>query len=74
MIKGKAECMLFGTKPRIKEKELHVEYKGNTVSNTSSFKYLGVQLDQSVTLHGHLDVVYKKVCGRLYLLKRVRGK
>jgi len=44
------------------------------VPSTESYKYLGIQLDRSVTLQDHHNKTYKKVCGRMYLLKRLRVK
>ena len=65
--------MLFGTKQRLKDR-LKIKYKHKEFSSIESYKYLGVQLDQSGTLQDHLDTTYKKVCRRLYLLKRLRVK
>lgn len=74
MKQGKTEAMLFGTKQRLKGNKIDVKYRHYVVSTTKSYKYLGVYLDESVTLQDHLSKTYKKVCGRLYLLKRLRGK
>ena len=70
--KGKTECILFGTCHRIKEKTLNIVHRHQTISFTKTYTYLGVQLDQTLSLRNHLDGVYKKAIGRLYLLKRVR--
>ena len=48
MKKGKTECMLFGTKQKIKEKRLDVTYRDQTINNTTVYKYLGVKLDQTL--------------------------
>ena len=74
MKKGKTECMLFGTKQKIKEKRLDVTYRDQTINNTTVYKYLGVKLDQTLLLNDHLNSTYKKASGRLYLLGRVRNK
>ena len=39
---------------------------------TKTYTYFGVQLDQTLSLRSHLEGVFKKATGRLYLLKRVR--
>ena len=39
---GKTECMLHGTPQRIKNKELEINYRQQTISNTSTFKYLSI--------------------------------
>ncbi|XP_057296237.1 uncharacterized protein LOC130625190 [Hydractinia symbiolongicarpus] len=41
-------------------------------SFTNSYKYLGVKLDQTLSLSEHIESTYKKVRGRLYLLQRIR--
>ena len=72
MKKGKTEAMLFGTQKRIKDQSLSIQHRFNTLSYTSSYKYLGVKLDQTLALRDYVDSAYKKASGRLYLLKRVR--
>ena len=42
--------MLFGTSKRTKDKTLEVKYHQQSISYTESYKYLGVKLDQSLSL------------------------
>ena len=70
--KGKTECTLFGTCQRVKNQSLDVKYRHHSILFTDTYKYLGVQLDQTLSLRSHLESTYKKAAGRLYLLKRVR--
>ena len=72
--KGKTEVMLFGTNARLnKEKNpITIAYDGINVNTTTSYKYLGVQLDQSLTLDKHFKSVCKKVSTRLWLLRKMR--
>ena len=72
--KGKTECVLFGTSQRTKNKTLDVVHHHRTLSETNSYKYLGVQLDQNLNIKHHTTQTYKKVCSRLQLLKRLRPK
>ena len=58
--KGKTECMMFGTSQKIKNKSLQIRHNFNNISNTSSYKYLGVKLDQTLSLRDHIEAVYKK--------------
>ena len=69
---GKTECMIFGTSHTTKNKELNITFRQNTISNTSKYKYLGVTLDQSLSMSEHTITTYKKAVGRLYLLQRPR--
>ena len=66
--------MLFGMLQRTKNKTLDVVHHHRTLSETNSYKYLGVQLDQNLNIKHHTTQTYKKVCSRLQLLKRLRPK
>ena len=70
---GKTECVLFGTSQRTK-KTLDVVHHHRNISETNSYKYQGVQLDQNLNIKHHTTQASKKVCSRLQLLKRLRTK
>ena len=53
---GKTECMIFGTSQKIKNKELNIAYRHQSISKASTYKYLGLKLDQTLNLSGLLDV------------------
>ena len=72
MKKGKTEAMLFGTSQKVNKHSLNIVHRHKTLSTTANYKYLGVKLDQTLSLREHIDTSYKKATGRLYLLKRVR--
>ena len=50
---GKIECMIFGTSQKIKNKEFNITYCHQSISKTSTYKYLGLILDQTLNLNGH---------------------
>ena len=66
--------MVFGTKARLNKEQnpIKIEYDWITVNVTTSYKYLGVHLDQSLTLDEHFKSTCKKVSTRLRLLKKMR--
>ena len=64
--------MLFSTQKRIKDQSLNIQHHFNSLSYTSTYKYLGVKLDQTLALRDYVESAYKKASGRLYLLKRAR--
>ena len=64
--------MLFGTSQRIKHHSLKILHRYNKLPTTSTYKYLGVKLDLTLSLRDHIDSSYKKASDRLYLLNRVR--
>ena len=72
--KGKTEFMMFGTATRRKriENEMTIEISSKPISNTDSYKYLGIHLDPSLSLTDHVHKVYKKASRRLGLLRRIR--
>jgi hypothetical protein len=71
---GKTECMIFGTAQRTKNKELSITYRQKEISNTTAYKYLGINLDKALNLSMHSNTIYKKAIGRLYLLQRLRSQ
>ena len=72
MKKGKTEVMLFGTSQKVKNQSLDISYRFTKITNTTCYKYLGVKLDQNLSLSEHIESLYKKASSRLYLMKRVR--
>ena len=70
---GKTEWMLFETSQRTKNKVLDVVLN-IILSETNSYKYLGVQLDQNLNTKDHTTQMYRNICSRLQLLKRLRLK
>ena len=59
--KAKTECILFGRSQRTKNKTLDVLHLHRTLSETNSYKYLGVQSDQNLNIKDHTTQTYKKV-------------
>ena len=70
---GKTECMLFETSQRTKNKVLDVALN-SILSETNSYKYLGVQLGQNLNTKDHTTQMYRNICSRLQLLKRLQPK
>ena len=64
--------MLFGTPQKTKDESLNIQYRFKQLSTTTSYKYLGIKLDKSLSLRDHINSVYKKASARPYLMKRVR--
>ena len=72
--KGKTESLLFGTSQRIaKQNEtLNVMYRGDKVLNTNHYKYLGIEVDNSLNLNSHFEKCFKRASSRLRLLGKLR--
>jgi len=68
--------MLFGTAKRLSKQEqdtIKVEIQGETVHHTTSYTYLGNQLDSTLTLSKNFEKAYNKATGRLNLLSKMRS-
>ena len=55
--KGKTEVMLFGTSKRLKSsgKKLEITFSGKQINFVSNYKYLGVIIDDTLTLNDNLQ-------------------
>ena len=72
--KGKTEAMLFGTSKRLATQSdtLHVTFSYENVNFTTSYKYLGVEVDSTLNLNSFFDSAYKKSTSRLKILYKIR--
>ena len=76
MKRGKTEFVLYGTAKRISQQQLSGEQSsvticGENVNQSTSYDYLGVTLDDKLTLTEYLQKLYKKGSTRLKLLSTV---
>ena len=74
--KGKTECMLIGTAKRLAAapRSLEVKYNQNLINVTTTYKYLGVEIDHTLTLNDHFNRSYKKATTRLLFLSKLRSQ
>ena len=72
--KGKTESLLFGTaKRRAKDcGPFKILYRGVAILETTTYKYLGMEIDCTLNLNSHFDKCFKLASGRLRLLARLR--
>ena len=70
--KGKTETMLFGTAKRIGNKLLKINLHGHVINHTTTYCYLGNELDPTLSMSNNFDKSYKKASGRLSLLTKMR--
>ena len=73
--KGKTESLLFGTAKKLANlnDSFAVCYRGETISETKEYKYLGMELNSSLNLNSHFEKNFKRASGRLRLLAKLRG-
>ena len=68
---GKTGAMVFGTEKRlnlIHETQLVIKIQEKIINTTTTYKYLGVHLDPSLSLERHFTKMRKKKAGRVNLL------
>ena len=67
--------MLFGTHKNLslQESTLDISCSMHKIQLKTKYKYLGVELDPSLSLGLHFESTYKKATGRLRLLSKIRG-
>ena len=72
---GKTELLLFGTFQRIAKtnKNFEVKFNNQYISETRSYKYLGVEVDHTLNLNSCFDKTYKKMTWRLRILNKLRS-
>ena len=72
--KGKTEVLVFGTAQRLKRQsdEICVRYKETRINVTTSYRYLGVEIDSVLNLNTNFELCYKRASGRLCLLSKLR--
>ena len=73
--KGKTEAMLFGTAPTLRKQntQMYISYDNfKNVNITTSYKYLGVEIDASLNMNTNFIKTYKKANSKLRLLNKLR--
>ena len=68
---GKTECILFGPKNKLNESQnFKVEYDDYSIKSVDTVKYLGLELDQSLSSVSTVNNIVKKTTSRLKFLYR----
>jgi hypothetical protein len=66
--------MMFGTAKNLAQQpqSLKVTFRNQLINATTTYKYLGVHIDHSLNMNSNFNITYKKACGRLRLLRKIR--
>jgi len=68
---GKTECILFGTKAKLRNvPEFCVAFDNQVIKSQDNIKYLGVSMDSTLSGESMVNSVINKVSGRLKFLYR----
>ena len=70
----KNKYMIVASQYRIKqlEDQFNIQVNHHHLTRDNSYKYLGVEMDQSLTWRDHVDKIAKKASGGIGALRRVR--
>ena len=70
----KTKCMFTGTRQKISllPSDQHILLDGHTIERVKSYKYLGVQIDETLSWEAHISEVAGKVAKMLAALRRLR--
>ena len=69
----KTKVMMFGTKQKIKNKIIKVKHGNDFLENVTTFKYLGVILDQSLNWSLHVSYINKKINRAIACIRRIHS-
>ena len=71
--KGKTEFVLYGSHQKLSRmSKCEITINNSVISESSAYCYLGVTLDNHLTLQEHVNNIYRKCSARVKLLSRVR--
>ena len=68
----KTKSMIIGSKHKVASTDLNIVINSDPVEQISSYKCLGVIIDESFTWSPHIDYIKKKVSSKLAMLSRIR--
>ena len=71
----KPKLMILGTKNKLKDipiDQIELELHGVKIEAVTTFKYLGVQIDNMLTFEPHIDYIYRKSCQKVGAIKNCR--
>ena len=62
-----SNAMLVGSRQKLQNRDLNVTVDGKPLSRVSSFKYLGLYIDENLNWHEHTKNVLQRILSRLHL-------
>ena len=70
----KTELSLFNKAGRLYDDKVKLSYNGRAIKTVRNFKFLGVTLDPSLSLHNHAKIIQERAQRRINMLRRIRGR
>ena len=70
----KTGYVIYGTRQHKNiQDEVIISYDGTPHTRSTTFKYLGIYIDNSLSFNDHIEYIIKKTSKRLGPLRRIRG-
>ena len=70
--KGKTELVIYGTGQKLaKQPSCNVSLHGTPIKQATSYEYLGITLDNHLTMSMQIDKIYKRASNWVKLLQRI---
>ena len=70
--RSKSYSMLITTNPMLANAKLNIHIDGETISQVSTMKYLGIDIDSKLNWNNHFDRLCKTISPKIGLLRRLR--
>ena len=70
--KGKAEFVLYGSSKKLLTRpDISININNTVITEVTTYRYLGVSLDNHITLQQYVPDLYKKAAARVKMLSRI---
>ena len=71
--KGKTEFVLYGSSKKLStQPDISININNTVINEVTTYRYLGVSLDNHLTLQKYAHDLYKKAAARVKMLSRIR--
>ena len=71
---NKTKVMFYGNKAKINSSDLPEFYiNDQPINRTNTYTYLGIKLDEQLSLDTHANLLIKRVSDKIYQLTRIRS-
>ena len=69
----RSRLVIYGTSQKLaKHPPCNVSLNGTSINQATSYEYLGITLDNHLTMSMQIDKIYKRASNRVKLLQRIR--
>ena len=69
----KTKIVLFNVKQELRSQFPSVKINNKPLEIVSQYKYLGITLDQELSMYSHIDNIYRMASDKLFMLRHIRS-